>query len=113
MIHVRYLMVFLFLVAATAAADEDRSQILAKLHKVPDEQIHARLERLLATDDFRRKAEYDACLTELVRRGVTPADAPRLAALIAEGLRTDDPTDVATRTAQIRGEFTGMHYIRD
>jgi len=50
---------------------------------------------------------------ELVRRGVTAADAPRLAALIAEGLRTNDPADVAARTAQMRSEFAGMHYVRD
>ena len=35
---------------------------------------------------------------ELVRRGVTPADAPALAALIAEGLRSNAPETVAPRT---------------
>ncbi|MEO9780766.1 MAG: aminotransferase class I/II-fold pyridoxal phosphate-dependent enzyme [Sedimentitalea sp.] len=48
---------------------------------------------------------------ELVRRGVTPADAPRLAALIAEGLLGNDPQSVATRTREMRAEFQGMHYI--
>jgi glycine hydroxymethyltransferase len=49
---------------------------------------------------------------ELVRRGVTPADAPALADLIAEGLRSNRPADVATRTAALRARFTGLHYIR-
>jgi len=49
---------------------------------------------------------------ELVRRGVTAADAPRLAALIAEGLRANDPASVAARTAAMRAEFQGMHFVR-
>lgn len=49
---------------------------------------------------------------ELVRRGVTPADAPTLAALIAEGLRANDPATIAPRTAAFRKNFTGMHYVR-
>ena len=48
---------------------------------------------------------------ELVRRGVTPADAPALAALIAEGLRSNDPAAVAPRTAALRKKFQGLHYI--
>ena len=49
---------------------------------------------------------------ELVRRGVTPADAPRLAALIAEGLRANDPTAVAARTKAMRAEFQSMQFVR-
>ena len=49
---------------------------------------------------------------ELVRRGVTPADAPRMAALIADGLRSNDPSAVAARTRALRSEFQGMHYVR-
>jgi glycine hydroxymethyltransferase len=49
---------------------------------------------------------------ELVRRGVSPADAPALAALIAEGLRSNNPDAVAPRTAALRARFTGLHYIR-
>ncbi len=49
---------------------------------------------------------------ELVRRGVTPADAPALADLIAEGLRGNRPADVAPRTAALRARFTGLHHIR-
>ena len=49
---------------------------------------------------------------ELVRRGVTPGDAPELAALIAEGLRANDPGAVAPRTAEMRGRFAGLHFVR-
>ncbi|MGL5009858.1 MAG: serine hydroxymethyltransferase [Paracoccaceae bacterium] len=49
---------------------------------------------------------------ELVRRGVTPADAPALAALIAEGLRSNDPSAVAVRTKVLRARFQEMHFIR-
>lgn len=49
---------------------------------------------------------------ELVRRGVTAADAPALAALIAEGLRGNDPGAVAARVRELRGRFTGLHYVR-
>ena len=49
---------------------------------------------------------------ELVRRGVTVADAPALAALIAEGLRGNDPGAVAARVREMRARFTGVHYIR-
>lgn len=49
---------------------------------------------------------------ELTRRGVTPADAPALATLIAEALRSNAPETIAPRTAQLRQQFTGMHYVR-
>ncbi|MCZ8151700.1 MAG: aminotransferase class I/II-fold pyridoxal phosphate-dependent enzyme [Rhodobacteraceae bacterium] len=49
---------------------------------------------------------------ELVRRGVTVADAPALAALIAEGLRGNDPGAVAGRVREMRARFTGLHYVR-
>ena len=49
---------------------------------------------------------------ELVRRGVTPADAPQLAALIAEGLKSNDPASIAPRTAALRAGFQGMHFVR-
>jgi glycine hydroxymethyltransferase len=48
---------------------------------------------------------------ELVRRGVTPADAPALAALIAEGLRSNAPETVAPRTKALRAKFQGLHYM--
>jgi glycine hydroxymethyltransferase len=48
---------------------------------------------------------------ELIRRGVTPADAPALAALIAEGLRSNAPETVAPRTKALRQKFQGLHYI--
>lgn len=49
---------------------------------------------------------------EIVRRGVTAADAPALAALIAEGLRGNDPASVAPRTAALRARFEGMRFVR-
>ena len=49
---------------------------------------------------------------ELVRRGVTPADAPALAELIAEGLRSNAPETVAPRTAALRRRFGGVHFVR-
>jgi glycine hydroxymethyltransferase len=48
---------------------------------------------------------------ELVRRGVTVAHVPRLAALIAEGLRANDPETIAPRTRAFRRKFTGFSYI--
>ncbi|MFC3180854.1 serine hydroxymethyltransferase [Cypionkella sinensis] len=48
---------------------------------------------------------------ELVRRGVTPADAPALAALIAESLRSNAPEAIAPRTAALRKNFQGLHYM--
>ncbi len=48
---------------------------------------------------------------ELVRRGVTPADAPELAALIAEGLRSNAPETVARKTRALRARFQGLHYV--
>lgn len=49
---------------------------------------------------------------ELVRRGVTEADAPRLARLIALALRSNDPAALAPEVAALRRTFTGLHYVR-
>lgn len=49
---------------------------------------------------------------ELVRRGVSLADVPELAGLIAEGLTGNDPEAVANRTRAMRVRFQGMHYVR-
>jgi glycine hydroxymethyltransferase len=49
---------------------------------------------------------------EIVRRGVTAADAPALARLIADGLRANDPATVAPRTAALRGRFAGLRFVR-
>lgn len=48
---------------------------------------------------------------ELVRWGVTPADIPALAALVAEALRSNDPASLAPRTAALRARFQTLHYI--
>ena len=49
---------------------------------------------------------------ELARRGVTLADIPALAALIAEALRSNAPATIARRTAALRARFQGLHYMR-
>lgn len=49
---------------------------------------------------------------ELVRWGVTPADIPEIAALVAEALRSNDPAAVAPRTRALRARFDRLHYMR-
>lgn len=49
---------------------------------------------------------------EIVRRGVTAADAAPLAALIAEGLGGHDPAALAPHTAALRARFTRMRPVR-
>ncbi|MCB2117541.1 MAG: aminotransferase class I/II-fold pyridoxal phosphate-dependent enzyme [Rhodobacteraceae bacterium] len=49
---------------------------------------------------------------ELVRRGVTEADAPELARLIAAALRANDPAALAPEVAACRQRFAGLHYVR-
>lgn len=48
---------------------------------------------------------------ELVRWGVTPAEIPEIAALVAEALRSNDPTAIAPRTANLRARFNTLHYM--
>jgi len=48
---------------------------------------------------------------ELVRRGVTEADAPRMARLIAQALRSNDPAALAPEVADWRRTFSGLHYV--
>ena len=50
---------------------------------------------------------------ELVRWGVTEADVPEIAGLIARALRSDDPGSLAADVARIRARFDRIHYIRD
>ncbi|MEZ5913315.1 MAG: aminotransferase class I/II-fold pyridoxal phosphate-dependent enzyme [Paracoccaceae bacterium] len=49
---------------------------------------------------------------ELVRRGVTRADVPELAGLIAETLRSNAPEALAPRVAAMRARFDGYRYMR-
>ena len=49
---------------------------------------------------------------EIVRRGVTEADAPELARLIAAALRSNDPAALAGEVAALRRRFGGLHYVR-
>ena len=48
---------------------------------------------------------------ELVRWGVTEADAPRLAGLIAAALRANDPGALAGEVAEWRASFDRLHFI--
>ena len=49
---------------------------------------------------------------ELVRWGVTVADIPEIAALVAEALRSNDPASIAPRTKALRTRFQALHYMR-
>ncbi len=49
---------------------------------------------------------------ELVRWGVTEADAPRMAKLIAQALRANDPASLAADVAEWRRDFDKLHFIR-
>ncbi|MDU8909862.1 serine hydroxymethyltransferase [Aestuariicoccus sp. MJ-SS9] len=48
---------------------------------------------------------------ELVRWGVTEADAPRMARLIAEALRAEDPATLAPEVSAWRKSFDTLHYV--
>ncbi|MCR8548091.1 aminotransferase class I/II-fold pyridoxal phosphate-dependent enzyme [Salipiger sp. P9] len=48
---------------------------------------------------------------ELVRWGMTAADAPRLAKLIAEALRANDPESLAPEVAAWRQSFDRVHFV--
>ena len=47
---------------------------------------------------------------ELVRWGVTERDAPQLADLIARALTTNDPASVAKEVADLRAQFSEIHF---
>ena len=49
---------------------------------------------------------------ELVRRGMTVDDMPRLANLIARALNANDPDGMAAEVREWRGTFSGLHFIR-
>ncbi|MDJ0822694.1 MAG: aminotransferase class I/II-fold pyridoxal phosphate-dependent enzyme [Paracoccaceae bacterium] len=48
---------------------------------------------------------------ELVRWGMTPDDAPRLARLIAQALRSNDPASLAAEVAAWRQSFDQLHFM--
>lgn len=48
---------------------------------------------------------------ELVRWGVTVGDVPRLAALIAKGLRANDPNAIMAEVSEWRQTFDQLHFI--
>ena len=45
------------------------AQLLTRVHALPEQQLGERLGELLAHGDFRDKVEFEAILTEIVRRG--------------------------------------------
>lgn len=49
---------------------------------------------------------------ELVRWGMNESDAPRMARLIANALRRNDPEALAAEVADWRASFDTLHYIR-
>lgn len=49
---------------------------------------------------------------ELVRWGVTEADMPRMAGLMARALRSNDPAALAAEVAEWRRSFDRLHYLR-
>jgi glycine hydroxymethyltransferase len=49
---------------------------------------------------------------EIVRWGMTAADMPELAGLIARALKQESPEQVAAEVTAFRGRFIGLHYIR-
>lgn len=49
---------------------------------------------------------------EIVRWGMTVEDMPRLAALIAEALRSNDPSAMAGRVSGWRQQFRDLHFVR-
>ena len=49
---------------------------------------------------------------EAVRWGITAADAPELAALIADAIASDDPASLAPRTAEMRARFNTVQFVR-
>ena len=50
---------------------------------------------------------------ELVRRGMTADDMPRLASLIARGLSSNDPESLAAEVRSWRETFDGLCFVRD
>lgn len=49
---------------------------------------------------------------EIVRWGMTAADMPELADLIAAGLTSEDPSSVAPRASEFRSRFQTLHFMR-
>ena len=48
---------------------------------------------------------------EIVRWGVTEADIPEIAALLARALKSNAPEDMATEVANLRRKFNTLHYV--
>jgi glycine hydroxymethyltransferase len=48
---------------------------------------------------------------EIVRWGMTEADAPRMARLVAKALSTDDPDALAPEVSEWRKNFDQVHFV--
>jgi glycine hydroxymethyltransferase len=48
---------------------------------------------------------------EITRWGVTPADVPQIADLLARALLSNDPSALAAETATLRARFSTLHFI--
>jgi glycine hydroxymethyltransferase len=49
---------------------------------------------------------------EIVRWGMEPEHMPKLASLIARGLLSDDPGEMAPEVSAFRRKFTRVHFVR-
>src|SRR5438046_1384060 len=59
----------LVLSAEPTNEDDAAEATVIDFEQLSDPQLAARLEQMLAEDDFRRDVNYEACLNELVHRG--------------------------------------------
>ena len=59
-------------VAVAREVREQPDQVLAQLREEPDQRLSDYLDELLLRSNFRDEFEYEACLTEIVRRGRDP-----------------------------------------
>jgi glycine hydroxymethyltransferase len=50
---------------------------------------------------------------EVVRLGMTSADMPELAAIVADALKSDDARSMASRTIAFRQKFDTLHFVRN
>ena len=55
--------------SSVAAAERSANALRSGMRDWADERLSERLDQLLSRDDFRRAAEYEACLSEIIRRG--------------------------------------------
>ena len=66
---------------------------------------------LLSLDEEELASQGRSASAWTLPRCDSVADLPALAALIAEGLRSNAPETVAPRTKALRARFQGLHFI--